>query len=70
MEEVIKGFVVLITNLNLEFFSLQIFNVEGRNLEFLVEKLELALPQDIGVVVHNLLGGKKGNFYYNLRLKS
>ena len=53
MEAVIKGFVVLITNLNLEFFSLQIFNVEGRSHEFHMKKLELALIQYIGLRGHN-----------------
>jgi len=40
MEAVIKGLVVLIANLNLKFLSLEIFNSEGRSLEFSLEKLK------------------------------
>jgi hypothetical protein len=35
MEAVMKGFVILITNLNLELLDLQIFNSEGRSHELL-----------------------------------
>jgi hypothetical protein len=62
METVIKGFMVLITNLNLKFLSLPKFNCEGRNLEFPGEKLKSAHTQDIGVFGHNFIGRKKWNF--------
>jgi hypothetical protein len=47
MEAVIKSFVVLITNLNLELLGLQIFNLQGRSHELISANLELALIQHI-----------------------
>jgi hypothetical protein len=48
----------MLFNRNLKFFGLQIFNVEGSNLEFPVEKLVLALIQYIGFC------GARINFRY------
>ena len=56
METVIKGFMVLITNLNLELLYLQIFNAEGRNRKFSVENLGLALIQHTGLCGYNPVG--------------
>ncbi len=54
-----KGLVVLISNLNLKYLGLQIFNCEG-SLEFPVEKLELGLTQHIGLCGNNFIGVKSG----------
>jgi hypothetical protein len=62
MEAVVKGFVVLITNLNLEFFEPYIFMVERRSHNFLKRNLELEHTQDIGVLAYNFNGGKNGIF--------
>ena len=59
MEAVIKGLVVLIANLNLKFLSLEIFNSEGKNLEFPVEILKLAHIQYIVLFDHNFTAGAK-----------
>jgi hypothetical protein len=43
---------------NHKFLGIQIFNLEGRNLEFLGENLDLVLPQYMGVLDPNFIGGK------------
>ncbi len=45
---------------NLELLGLQIFNIEGRNLEFPVKKLELAHTLYIGVFANNSLAKEMG----------
>jgi hypothetical protein len=50
---------VLTTNLNLEFFGFQIFNSEGRSLEFSSGKLELAHTLYLGVLAFSFISGKK-----------
>jgi hypothetical protein len=48
----------LISNRDLKFFEIQFFKVEGRSLEFPMEKLELVLTQYVGVFDHNFIGEK------------
>jgi hypothetical protein len=50
--------------LNLKFLDLQIFNSEGRNLEFEVQKSELAHTQDVVVLAYSIIGRKNGIFAY------
>ena len=61
MGAAVKDSVVLITNLNLKFFGLQIFNCEGSH-NFLKRNLELAHTQYIGLYDHNSISVKNGIF--------